>query len=157
MILLLKSFLFLVLIFASKRYIKKNFNRIEVTTLFFFNVSFTLLLYKMISLNTKWYIVNENYLHVITSDIDRILILPYITLLLFIVFKRMHLRYKIIASISWLMALPLLEHINKWTGIVAFNNWGLFSSFIESIILLIGSLTFLYWYNFAKAVKQHGT
>ena len=156
MILLLKFILFLLLVLASKSYIKANLNRIEWTTFLFYNVCLTLLMYKFVSLNTKWYKVKENLLLVVTSDIDRILILPYLTLLLFIVIKKMSLTYKIMACGAWLMVLPFLEHINKWTGVVEFEKWGLPSSVIESTILLVGSLTFIFWYYSFKVVKHDG-
>ncbi|EDL66578.1 hypothetical protein BSG1_04460 [Bacillus sp. SG-1] len=155
MIALIKFILFLFIIMVSKRYIKGNLNRIDRTSYLFFNICFVLLLYKFVSLNTNWYKVKDNILLVIASDIDRILLLPYITLILLVVIKKINLIYKIVVCGAWLLIVPALEHINEWTGIVTFENWRFSYSLLESTVLLIGNLLFLYGYHSLKEEKHY--
>ncbi|MGD6833961.1 hypothetical protein ACQCT5_17455 [Sutcliffiella halmapala] len=155
MVALIKCIVFLFIIMVSKSYIRANSIRIDRTSYLFFSICFTLLLYKFVSLNTQWYKVKDTFLLVITSDIDRILLLPFLTLIMFVAIKKINLINKVVVCGAWLLILPALEHINKWTGVVEFEKWGLAYSFIESIILLIGNLIFFFGYHSFIEVKHN--
>jgi hypothetical protein len=148
MLLVIKLLAIFIIVGMSYRYVFRNTNGMEATTIFFFSTCITLQLYKLIFLNTKWYKVKQDILSVIINDIDRVLILPYFSLLLFVLIKKgMTIKSKFGVYICWLTILPLLEFVNKSFHYVEFKNWGIGMSYLQSFILLGFHILFFRWYQ----------
>lgn len=122
--LLVKVFICVVLIYSTKFLVKK-LDIIEIIANYLLIMSTVTLLYNVVNINLELLKIKKAIIIIPIFQLDRLIILPILTLWLFFLYRKLSGRYVLhfLLTILWGLSAVGLRYINKVLDVYQFTSW----------------------------------
>lgn len=149
-ILILLSLILIVTSIQARRHL----HPFEIVTNWIFLSALLFVCSNIVEVNQKWIEVEDADIQFWILTINRLFIIPGLTLWLLFVYSSITMKkiYKIICTGLWFFVLIGLQFFYNFIGLIHFKQWNIYLSFMEWFILWL--LTVGYWASFRFLLKK---